>query len=126
MLVLDSGAVSRLAERSRQVLALVRALREEQLWPPVVPTIVLVECLQGHGGRDARTNAFVKTCDLWDEVPEPLARRAARLRRLAGRGSAVDAVVVAAAEPGGTVLTSDPGDLAALAGYADDVSIERI
>jgi hypothetical protein len=87
---------------------------------------VLVECLQGHPGRDARSNSFLKTCDIVEEISEPLARRAATLRTLARRGSAVDALVVALAEPGGTVLTSDPGDLGALAQYAHDVVIEKV
>lgn len=99
MLVLDSGGVTRLAERSRQTAALILALREEDLWPPLVPSIVLVECLHGHPGRDALTNRFLKTCDIVEEMGEPLARRAALLRRQARRGSAVDALVVALAEP---------------------------
>jgi predicted nucleic acid-binding protein len=37
---------------------------------------------------------------------------------LARRVSAVDALVAAFAEPGGTVLTSDPDDLEALAAHA--------
>jgi hypothetical protein len=82
--------------------------------------------LRGHAGRDANENRFLKTCDIAEAVPESLARRAALLRRLARRGSAGDAFVVALAEPGGTVLTSDPDDLKALAAYADDVMIERI
>ncbi len=126
MLVLDSGGVTRLAERSQQAAALILALREEDLWPPLVPSIVLVECLQGHPGRDALANRFLKTCDVVEEVPEPLARRAALLRKLARRGSAVDALVVALAEPGGTVLTSDLGDLGALAQYANDVWVEKV
>jgi hypothetical protein len=126
VLILDSGAVSRLAERSRRALALIGALREEGVWPPSVPAVVLVESLQGHAGRDASVNRFLKTCEVLEAVPEPLARRAALLRRLARRGSAVDALVVALAEPGGTVLTSDPNDLSALAANADDVAIERI
>jgi hypothetical protein len=126
LLVLDSGGVSRLAERSRQSLAFIVALREQGLWPPIVPSVVLAECLQGHAGRDANQNRFLKTCDVAEAVPESLARRAALLRRLARRGSAVDALVVASAEPGGTVLTSDPGDLDALAVHADDVRIERV
>lgn len=125
MLVLDSGGVTRLAERSRRTAALILALREQDLWPPRVPSVVLVECLQGHAGRDALTNSFLKTCDIVEEVPEPLARRAALLRRQARRGSAVDALVVAFAEPGGTVLTSDAGDLGALAHYAAGVLVER-
>jgi hypothetical protein len=126
VLVLDSGGVSRLAERSRQVAALIMVLREQDLWPPLVPSIVLVECLQGHPDRDALTNRFLKTCDIVEELAQPLARRAGLLRRLARRGSAVDALVVALAEPGGTVLTSDFGDLDALAQHARGVSVERI
>ena len=126
MLVLDSGAVTRLSERSQQSAALILAFREEDLWPPLVPTMVLVECLQGHPGRDVLANRFLKTCDLVEEVSEPLARRAALLRRQARRGSAVDALVVALAEPGGVVLTSDSGDLEALARYAHDVRVEKV
>ena len=126
VLVLDSGGVSRLAERSRQSAALILALRDHGLWPPLVPSVVLVECLQGHAGRDALTNRFLKTCDIVEQIEEPLARRAALLRRHARRGSAVDALVVALAEPGGTVLTSDLRDLEALAGHAQRVKIERV
>jgi hypothetical protein len=115
-----------LAERSRDAFASILAFRESGLWPPIVPSVVLVECLQGHAGRDANANRFLKTCEIEEAIPESLARRAALLRRLARRGSAVDALVVASAEPGGTVLTSDPGDLEALAAHADDVSIERV
>jgi predicted nucleic acid-binding protein len=126
VLVLDSGGVTRLAERSRDSLALILAFREQGLWPPKVPSVVLVECLQGHAGRDANENRFLKTCDISQAIPESVARRAALLRRLARRGSPVDALVVAMAEPGGTVLTSDPKDLEALAIHAQDVLVERI
>ena len=126
MLVLDSGGVSRLAERSQQAVALIMALRDEGLWPPKVPSVVLVECLEGHAGRDAVENKFLKTCDIAEVVPEFLARRAALLRRLARRGSAVDALVVAFAEPGGTVLTSDARDLQALAAHAESVAVVRV
>ena len=126
MLVLASGGVTRLAERSRDSLALIVAFRDEGLWPPRVPSVVLVESLRGHAGRDANENRFLKTCEIIDSIPESLARRAALLRRLARRGSAVDALVVAIAEPGGTILTSDPGDLKALAAHAQDVVVEPI
>jgi hypothetical protein len=126
VLVLDSGAVSQLAERSRKALALIVALREEGLWPPTVPAVVLAECLQGQAGRDANENRFLGTCHIAEAVPESLARRAAHLHRLARRGSAVDALVVAFAEPGGTVLTSDQDDLDALAAHAAGVLIEPI
>ena len=122
-LVLDSGGVSRLAEQSRAAAALIVAFRDADLWPPLVPAVVLVESLQGHVGRDAPTNRFLETCDIVEEVSEGVARRAAFLRNRARRGSAVDAVVVALAEPNGTVLTSDPRDLEALADHAVGVSV---
>lgn len=87
---------------------------------------MLVECLQGHAGRDAIENNFLKTCDITPTVSEPLARRAALLRRLARRGSAVDALVVASAEPGGTVITTDSADLEALATHAQDVNVVTV
>jgi hypothetical protein len=71
-------------------------------------------------------NRFMKTCQIVELLPERLARRAASLRAQAGRGSAVDAVVVATAEPGGDVLTGDLGDLGALAAHAVDVGVQRV
>lgn len=114
-LVLDSGGVTFLARQSRETAARVRSFHRDGLWPACVPSVVLVECLQGHAGRDASTNHLLKTCDIIELVPESLARRAAQLRRLARTGSAVDALLVAIAEPEGVVLTSDPDDIEALA-----------
>jgi predicted nucleic acid-binding protein len=125
MLVLDAGAVTRLAERSKRAAELIRVLRQQSLWPPAVPSVVLVESLTGRPDRDTRTNRFLKTCEVMTDLSEPTARRAAALRHQAGRGSAVDAVVVATAEPGGAILTGDIGDLHALAQYCDDVTIKR-
>ena len=126
MLIIDSGGVSRLAERSPRALALIRALRDDGLWPPIAPTVVLVESLQGHSGRDAITNRFLKTCVIDAVVTEKTARRAAELRRRSQHGSAVDAVVVALAKPRGTVLTGDKADFAALAAHAHGVTVETI
>jgi len=126
MLVLDSGAVTCLAERSGRAAALIAAFRAEGLWPPTVPSMVLVECLTGDGSRDAAQHRFLRTCSLAETVPVPLARRAAWLRARARQGSAVDALVTAVAEPGGTVLTRDLADLRALAAHASDVAVEAI
>lgn len=125
-LVLDSGGVSRLARRTSQSAALIAALRRRELWPPAVPSVVLVETLTARPGQDANVNRFLKSCDVVPALPVPQARRAAGLRYLAGQGSAVDAIVVAAAEPGGTVLSGDMADLRALATHADDVDIEQV
>jgi predicted nucleic acid-binding protein len=126
VLVLDSGAVTRLSERSPRALALIQALRAEGLWPPLVPTVVLVESLTGDGTRDAAANRFLRTCDVREGLPISLAQRAAALRTKAGRGSAVDALVAATADPGGTVLTGDAADLRALATHATDVAVETL
>ena len=41
--------------------ALIAALRAEGLWPPVVPSAVLIECLTGEGSRDAAELRFLRT-----------------------------------------------------------------
>jgi hypothetical protein len=126
MLVLDSGGFTRLSARTKNALSLIRALTTAGLWPPIVPTMVLIESLQGDSARDANANRLLKTCIVQAEVTPAIARRAAELRRRARAGSAVDALVVALAEPGGTVLTGDRADLEALAAHANRVSIELI
>jgi len=126
VLVLDSGAVTRLANRNRQNVAIIEVLRREGLWPPLVPSVVVVESVTGRPGADANTSRLLKTCDIVTELDERTARRAAQLRFRATRGSAVDAVVVASAEPGGSVLTGDREDLEALASHADHVIIATI
>ncbi len=125
ILVLDSGGVTRLARRNTEALAKIQAFRRAGLWPPVVPSIVLVECLTGKQRTDANVNRFLKTCEILERVSEEVARRAASLRGQAQKGSAVDALVVAAAEPGGDVLSGDLGDLRALAAHAVAVSVHR-
>ena len=117
-LVVDSGGVTALAaDRS-----LVRALRAQHLWPPLVPAVVLAEALTGDHRRDVRTNRLLRTCAV-RPVEEPHSREAARLRTATGRAgsiSAVDGVVAEAAgrTPGSVVLTGDVDDLEALAEHA--------
>jgi predicted nucleic acid-binding protein len=94
-------------------------LRRREEWPAVVASVVLTEALTGDHRRDFHENRLLRACDI-REVDEELARAAAVLRTSAGGAripSAVDAVVVALADSvgGAAVLTSDPGDLRALA-----------
>ena len=125
LLVLDSGGLTRLARRRPDTAALIAVFKRDGLWPPLVPSIVLTESLSGRQRTDVHVNRLLKTCDVVEELQERLARRAASLRALAGRGSAVDAVVVAMAEPGGAVLGGDLEDLRSLAAHADRVTIHR-
>lgn len=124
--MLDSGAVTKLARRDRQTAAIIGVLRRDGLWPPVVPSVVIVESVTGRSGPDANTNRLLRTCDIVTEIPEQTARRAALLQSRAKQGSAVDALVIAIAEPGSVALTGDPADLRALAAHAEDVRVEEI
>ncbi|MGH9108290.1 MAG: hypothetical protein ACRDY3_02285 [Acidimicrobiales bacterium] len=126
MIVLDSGGVSFLAKRNQDAVATIRALVRDGEWPPVVPSVVLVESLSGRQRQDAAVNRLLKVCDIGEDLPVPLVRRAGELRHRARRGSAVDAIVVASAEPGGVVFSGDVNDLGALASYATGVRIERV
>lgn len=125
-LVLDSGGLSRLAERTIVARERLRRLRAAGLWPALVPTVVLTEALHGDPRRDFNEERLLATCDV-RSVDELTARRAARLRAGARRGSAVDAIVVAMADtPGAVVLTQDPRDLNALASHAEHaIRVER-
>ena len=96
------------------------------LLPPAIPSPVLVECMTGDPGRDTPVQRFVNTCTVVEVVPMRIAKRAAWLRSRAGRGSAVDAIVVAMAEPDGIVMTTDIGDIRALAASSNGVTVERI
>ena len=125
LLVLGSGGVSRLAQRRQDAVALIAVFERDGLWPPIVPSVVLAESLTGRKRTDALVNRLLRTCNIIEDVPERLARRAGALRAIAGHGSAVAAIVVAMAEPGGAVLGSDLKDLRALASHADDVIVHR-
>lgn len=122
-LVLDSGALTALGRRDRQTAARIAALRQRGLWPPIVPTAVLVESLTGNGVRDALANRVVGLSSV-HPLDEPLARRAAQLRSTARAGSAVDAVVVATAELlEALVITGDLDDLGRLAEHTHGVAL---
>lgn len=110
---LDSGAVSAFAGDA----ALLTSLRRRREVPQLIAA-VLTECLTGDHRRDFAINRFLRACQV-RTVDEPLGRAAGALRYAARRPgvSAVDALVVALAarDGGGTIFTSDPDDLGALA-----------
>ncbi len=124
---LDSSALTKLATQDRVTLARVQRLLDRGLWPPVVPTAVLVESLTGSGPRDARVNRLVRTCEI-AELDIVTARRAAELRTRARAGSAVDAIVVATAEieESELVITGDTDDITRLSSYSRGVSVMSI
>ena len=123
-LVLDNEAVFALlvtapkhAKRA-QVLEAIMAANGRT----VVPTVVRCEA------RWDRTQHASAAANLHVQDDDPLdasaANRNVQLRKVVPAATLVDAAVVVSAErlPGGDVvevLTSDPGDIAALAGHAD-------
>ncbi len=125
-LVLDSGALRRLAEPTAASMVLLRTLRNRGLWPALVPTVVVAETLTGDGATDRLVDAFLGCCDVREQVPLALARRAAWLRAAVGRGSSTDALLVAMAEPGGAVLVTNRPTVEAMALFADGVFVERL
>ena len=128
LVVLDSGAVTRLAGRDRRSVARIGSMKRQGIWPPVVPSVVLTECVTGRQSVDALTNRFLKGCEIEERLPARIARNAGRLRDRTGRASqisAVDAVVVAMAEPDGIVLSTDTKDLSALAAHTEGVAVEQ-
>jgi hypothetical protein len=117
-LILDAGGISALTGQRGRLME----LRRRGLWPPQVPVAVLAESLTGDHRRDYHANRLLSTCQLRD-ITEPHAREAARLRTATGRAgtiTATGAIVTAFAstchDP--VILTTDPGDLAALAQHA--------
>ena len=118
-LVLDSGGVCGLTVGTARLAA----VRHRYGWPATVPAVVLAKTLTGDHRRDHAVNRFLRTAEI-TTVDEGAARLAARLRTATGRAgtiSAADALVaaVAASVPDPVIVTSDPGDLAALAAHAD-------
>ena len=81
---------------------------------------------EGSATYPETTGAVPNACITEEHVSTPLARRAAELRRKSRRGSAVDSLVVALAEPDGIVLTGDREDIEALASFSQGVSVELI
>lgn len=126
-IVLDAHGLTALAAQR----AYLEELRRRGEWPAIIPSVVLTEALTGDHRRDYHENRLLRTCDV-RSVDEVTARAASALRtRLSGRRppSAVDAIVVAMADAAGdaTVLSSDPGDLRALASHATNhVQVSRL
>ena len=123
MIILDSGAVTFFARIPQTLAEYERRLRDETI---VVPSAVLVECRTGDVRRDTAVDRLIKRLSIDERLPKGLTRKASALRTAARRGSVVDALVIAYADPGGRVITGDLKDLKALAQYAENVVIEGI
>ena len=85
----------------------------ENRYEPVVPVPVFAQVYRDDP-RQHGLHTLMSTCDLHRADAE-IAKAAGRALRLTGTADAVDAIVAAtAAKLGAPVITSDPGDIAAL------------
>jgi hypothetical protein len=113
VLVLDAGAFVAVERGDRDVVALIKRERLAGRLP-VSHGGVVAQVWRGESGRQvpvARLLAGVEVAALDDG----LGRRAGMLLARSGLADAIDAAVVCLAGDGDDILTSDPGDLLALA-----------
>jgi len=123
MLILDAGAFVAVERGDRDVVAL---LKRERLAgrPPVTNGGVVAQVWRGGHGRQAPVARLLAGVEVVP-VDDGLGRRAGVLLAIGGGSDAIDAAVVCLADDGDDILTSDPGDLRALA-EAAGVHVELI
>lgn len=113
MLVLDAGAFVAVERGDRDVVALVKRERLASR-TPVTCGGVIAQVWRGGHGRQALLARMLAGVDVVP-VDDHLGRRAGMLLGRSGQSDAIDAAVVCLASDGDNILTSDPGDLLALA-----------
>jgi hypothetical protein len=113
MLVLDAGAFLAVERGDRDVVALVKRERLAGR-PPVTSGGVVAQVWRGGRGRQAELARLLAGVQV-AAIDERLGRRAGMLLARSGQLDAIDAAVVCLAADGDDILTSDPGDLRALA-----------
>ena len=123
MLVLDAGAFVAVERGSRNVVALVKRERLAGR-PPVTSGGVVAQVWRGGSGRQAPMARLLAGTDV-APVDDRLGRRAGMLLARSGQSDAIDATVVCLAADGDDILTSDPGDLRALA-EAAEIHVELV
>ena len=123
MLILDAGAFVAAERRDRDVVALAKRERLAGR-PPVTNGGVVAQVWRGGRGRQVPVAQLLAGTEVVP-VDETLGRRAGMLLAASGRSDPVVAAVVSQAADGDYILTSDPGDLRALA-EAAGVHIELI
>jgi hypothetical protein len=123
MLVLDAGAFVALERGDRDVVALVKRERLAGR-PPLTCGGVVAQVWRGGHGRQVPLALLLAGVEVVP-VDNNLGRRAGILLGRSGQSDAIDAAVVCLAADGDDILTSDPGDLLALA-EAADIHVELI
>jgi hypothetical protein len=123
MLVLDAGAFVAVERGNRDVVALVKRERLAGR-PPVTCGGVVAQVWRGGHGRQVPLARLLAGVDVVP-IDDSLGRQAGMLLARSGQSDAIDAAVVCLAADGDDILTSDPGDLLALA-EAADIQVELV
>jgi hypothetical protein len=123
MLVLAAGAFLAVERGDRDVLALVKRERLAGR-APVTSGGVVAQVWRGGHGRQARVAHMLAGVEV-AAIDDSLGRRAGMLLARSGQSDAIDATVICIAGDGDDILTSDPGDLRALA-EAAEIHVELI
>jgi hypothetical protein len=123
MLILDAGAFVAVERGDRDVVALAKRERLAGR-PPVTNGGVVAQVWRGGRGRQVPVARLLAGTEVVP-IDETLGRRAGMLLATSGRSDPVDAAVVSQAADGDDILTSDPGDLRALA-EAAGIHVELI
>jgi hypothetical protein len=112
-LLLDAGAFLAVEQGSRDVVALVKRERLAQR-APLSHGGVVAQVWRGGSGRQAELARLLAGVDV-KPLDQDLGKKAGVLLGLSRTDDAVDAALVCLAADGDDILTSDPGDLRALA-----------
>ncbi|MGE5292285.1 MAG: hypothetical protein ACM3ML_34885 [Micromonosporaceae bacterium] len=123
MLVLDAGAFVAVERGDRDVVALIKRERLASRIP-VSHGGVIAQVWRGGSGRQVPLGRLLAGVDI-AALDDGLGRRAGMLLARSELADAIDAAVVCLAGDGDDILTSDPGDLRALA-QAAGVHVELI
>jgi hypothetical protein len=117
MLVLDAGAFVAVERGDRGTVALIKRERlAGQV--PLTSGGVVAQVWRGGRGRQAPVARLLAGTEVV-AIDDDLGRRAGMLLARSGQADVIDASVICLAADGDDVLTSDPGDLRALAESAE-------
>jgi predicted nucleic acid-binding protein len=111
--VLDAGAFLAVERADRAMAARLRAAERNGLELRTNGAVV-AQVWRSPSGRQAALALLLRSIDV-RPVDLRMGREAGVLLGRAGRGDAIDATVVAMAATGDRVVTTDPGDIGALA-----------
>ena len=132
VLVLDSGAITKVAFADRLACAIVDDLSRRG-WTVCIPAVTLAEVISGRPKTDAAIERLVKGVANTVDCGEALAKAAGALRTMSRRPSAalpsgIDAIVaaVAVANQPAIVLTTDVDDMIKLLASAPTATVIRV